>query len=226
MATHPYISGTGSLTQMIQHLKKSFPPTVNSETVKKLGLASNNESYLINAIQFIGIIDSEGKKTTRGLEVFSHHKDEEFQPAFKKLLDEAYSDLNELHGENKWSLSRDELVTYFRKADKTSDAIGQRQAGVFRAFASLAGYGEPEGKANAAKTKKPKEQKTAKSPKLTKKVEEASNSNTQTKQNKNNGSKSDVGLTVRIEINLPAGGTQETYDNIFKSIRANLLNGK
>ena len=32
------------------------------------------------------------------------------------------------------------------------------------------------------------------------------------------------GLTVRIEINLPAAGDRETYDNIFRSIRENLLN--
>ena len=34
----------------------------------------------------------------------------------------------------------------------------------------------------------------------------------------------DVGLTVRIEVNLPPAADQETYDRIFKSIRANLLN--
>lgn len=34
-----------------------------------------------------------------------------------------------------------------------------------------------------------------------------------------------VGLTVRIEINLPPGGDQATYGAIFKSIRENLLNG-
>lgn len=34
-----------------------------------------------------------------------------------------------------------------------------------------------------------------------------------------------VALTVRIEVNLPAQADQETYDRIFKSIRANLLNG-
>lgn len=32
-----------------------------------------------------------------------------------------------------------------------------------------------------------------------------------------------VGLTVRVEINLPAGGNKETYDAIFKSIRENLI---
>jgi hypothetical protein len=35
-----------------------------------------------------------------------------------------------------------------------------------------------------------------------------------------------VGLTVRIEINLPADGDQETYDRIFRSIRENLINAK
>jgi len=35
--------------------------------------------------------------------------------------------------------------------------------------------------------------------------------------------KQDMALTVRIEINLPAEGSQQTYDNIFKSIKANLF---
>lgn len=34
-----------------------------------------------------------------------------------------------------------------------------------------------------------------------------------------------VGLTVRIEVNLPASGDQATYDRIFRSIRENLING-
>ena len=38
------------------------------------------------------------------------------------------------------------------------------------------------------------------------------------------GSRRDFAMTVRIEINLPPNGTSETYDNIFKSIKANLLN--
>jgi len=33
-----------------------------------------------------------------------------------------------------------------------------------------------------------------------------------------------VGLTVRVEINLPPDGDQATYDRIFRSIRENLLN--
>jgi hypothetical protein len=63
MASHPYIAGAGNLTQMIGFLRKNFPATVNSDTVKKFGLAPKNESYVINALQFIGVIDEEGKRT-------------------------------------------------------------------------------------------------------------------------------------------------------------------
>ncbi|MEC9369661.1 MAG: DUF5343 domain-containing protein [Pseudomonadota bacterium] len=87
MATsHPYISGAGNIASMINHLRSSFPPTVTSDTVKKLGLAPNNESYVINALQFIGVIDEEGKKTAKATSVFSSHKDEEFSHEFEGLV--------------------------------------------------------------------------------------------------------------------------------------------
>lgn len=34
---------------------------------------------------------------------------------------------------------------------------------------------------------------------------------------------SDVGLTVRIEVNLPPGGDADTYDAIFASIKKHLM---
>ena len=37
------------------------------------------------------------------------------------------------------------------------------------------------------------------------------------------GGKKDMALTVRVEVNLPANASQDTYDAIFKSIRANLI---
>jgi hypothetical protein len=40
---------------MIGFLRKNFPATVTSDTVKKLGLASKNESYVINVLQFLGL---------------------------------------------------------------------------------------------------------------------------------------------------------------------------
>lgn len=228
MATsHPYISGAGNVTQMIQHLRKNFPANVTSETVKKLGLASNNESYVINALQFIGLIDEEGKKTEKGAEVLVHGNDT-FAKAFKELLQDAYVDLFELHGEDMWKLDRAGLVNYFRKADKTSEPIGGRQAALFRAFAGLAGYGEnAEPKASKGKMKTPRAAKAktrtrAQAAEGLVEVDEEEEENEGAGGNTKNRNK--MALTVRIEINLPAGGTKENYDDIFKSIKANLLN--
>ena len=131
MASHPYISGPGNISQMISYLRKNFPATVTSETVKKFGLASNNESYVINALQFLGLIDEEGKRTTEGHDILVL-SDDKFPAAFEGLVKKAYSDLFEIRGEDAWTMTKSELVGYFRTTDKTSEVIGGRQAGVFQ----------------------------------------------------------------------------------------------
>lgn len=223
MASHPYISGPGNITQMIGFLRKSFPATVTSDTVKKLGLASKNESYVINVLQFLGLIDEQGKRIDAGHVVMTKHDEAEFQSSFEAVVKSAYSDLFELRGDDAWSMNKDQLIGYFRNADKTSDIIGGRQAGVFIALRELAGH-----QTEASTSSKPKGTNTGKAKTPPKKVKPAeqkvSDEMTQdaltppTKQ-----PKGDMALTVRIEINLPAEGTQETYDAIFKSIRANLF---
>jgi hypothetical protein len=218
--SHPYISGAGNISQMITHLRKAFPQTVTSETVKKLGVASKNESYVINALQFIGIIDDEGKKTTEGGGVFSHHKDEEFSKEFAKLVEKSYSTLFELHGDNAWQLEIDELITFFRQSDQTSDAIGKRQANTFKIFAAVSGHGEIPAK-KASKSTNNSAKKAA--PKIQKKAAKAKPQ--QVDLPGTDGKQKNIGLTVRIEINLPSDGTKETYDNIFKSIKENLIDG-
>jgi hypothetical protein len=125
---------------MIGFLRKNFPPTVTSETVKKLGLASNNESYVINVLQFVGLIDEQGKRTDEGHAIMSKHDEAEFQTAFETMVKSAYSDLFNLHGDDVWTMTKDQLIGYFRSADKTSDIIGGRQAGVFMALRELAGH--------------------------------------------------------------------------------------
>ncbi|OWJ68469.1 hypothetical protein BWR60_03420 [Inquilinus limosus] len=209
---------------MIGFLRKNFPATVTSDTVKKLGLASKNESYVINVLQFLGLIDEQGKRTDAGHEVMTKHDESEFQSSFEDLVKKAYSDLFDLRGDDAWTMNKDQLIGYFRSADKTSDVIGSRQAGVFVALRELAGHvteqsqATPKTKANSAakpkgtgKKAKPVEQKTQDQV-----VDQPVSSPPLRPQ------KGDIALTVRIEINLPAEGTQEIYDAIFKSIKANL----
>jgi len=208
---------------MVGFLRKNFPATVTSDTVKKLGLASNNESYVINVLQFLGLIDEQGKRTDAGHAVMTKHDEAEFQSSFGAIVKSAYSDLFSLRGDDAWTMSRDQLIGYFRSADKTSDIIGGRQAGVFIALRELAGHQVEEPAGAKPKVAGAGKAKTAtKKPKLSEKktTDEVlqDRGTAPTKQ-----TRSDMALTVRVEINLPAEGTQETYDAIFKSIKANLF---
>ncbi|HEV7308813.1 DUF5343 domain-containing protein [Ensifer sp.] len=222
MASHPYISGPGNITQMIGFLRKNFPATISSETVKKYQVASNNESYVINALQFLGIIDEEGKRTNKGHEVLLLPQGQ-FEKAFASLVREAYADLFEIRGEDAWTLTKAELTAYFRTNDKTSEVIGSRQAGVFQAFSVLAGN---EQQVTPTKPRAPASNSNSKTTKLkpskTKQTDIVIEPVTVSVPG-HASSRRDMALTVRIEINLPAEGSQETYDNIFKSIKANLI---
>ena len=220
--THPYISGSGNIAQMVARLRKNFPPSVNAGTVKKFGLAPNNESYVINVLQFIGVIDSEGKKTSHATKIFSQ-KDEEFAQQFSALVKTAYSALFELHGDHAWELGNDELVTFFRQSDQTSEAIGKRQASTFKVLANLSGHGG----LPIARTPQPTKPTKKHTPTHTKKSRDPApkNPEAQTGSHVNPNLGSPLGLTVRVEINLPADGSKETYDSIFKSIKENLLGG-
>jgi hypothetical protein len=222
MASHPYISGPGNITQMIGYLRKNFPATVTAETVKKFSLAPNNESYVINALQFIGVIDEEGKRTSKGHDVFVL-SDDAFPKAFEGLITEAYKDLFDLRGMEAWKLNKAELVAFFRTTDKTSEVIGGRQAGVFQVFRALAGHEQPNESPSSNGSKKPKQAKQKTAGQKTPKVTEIKVAAAPAAEPNGKDGRRDMAMTVRIEINLPANGSKETYDAIFKSIRANLI---
>lgn len=230
---HPYTSGTAGVTKAVAHLRKSFPPVVTADTFKKLGIAPNNETYLINILRFLDIIDAEGKKNPNAGAVLVQHDEAEFQKGFAQIVETAYSALFELHGPNAWTLTTDQLISFFRNSDHTSDIVGRRQAGTFQVLAVLSG--KLDGATQKTTTSKVKKAESGISKKDTKKSTTAKISGSSPQQQhpavggtgKGGAAGSgEMALTVRIEINLPPGGDKETYDNIFKSIRENLLNGK
>ena len=223
---HPYVISSGPLIQVINHLRNSFPATVTADTLKKLGFAKKNESYVINTLRFIGVIDEEGIKTEKAGKVFTIHEDKAFHKAFSGLIDTAYSELFALHKDSAWGLDLDSLITFFRKTDQASALVGKKQANTFKTLAGLSGYGEllePKTRKRKATTKKEPQKKG--NQKLSAGKQAVAKQPLELPGHHPNISKNSIGLTVRVEINLPAEGDQETYDRIFKSIRENLLNG-
>lgn len=223
---HPYMGSKGPVIQLVTHLRSSFPATLDASTLKKLAIGPNSEGVLLNVLRFIGIIDENGKKTGAATNAFTLHEDSAFQSALSLLVKVGYSELFELHGEKAWNLDTNSLITFFRQHDQTSAITGKRQAVTFEALSSLCGYSEiPEvrGKAKPKTVAKADTTKQTSHPPpkpVTEKHKQAAPIATASVGRENN-----VGLTVRIEVNLPSDGNQETYDKIFKSIRENLLNG-
>ncbi len=234
---HPYMSGSGGITQLTTQLRRMFPATVTADTLKKLGIAPNNETYVLNILKFIGVLDPENKKTEAATTIFNQHNDNDFQERFSVLVGQAYHELFDLHGPDAWELSTDKLIAFFRNHDGTSDIVGKRQASTFQALARISGKAvdelEPAKSSGSGHTKAARKLTSAK---------KVSNSTATTASpppaptgsgapfpppapNGGAPNTGGMGLTVRIEINLPPGGNQDTYDAIFKSIRANLLNG-
>jgi hypothetical protein len=211
---HPYSPSPGGITAAITQFRNSFPPTVNAETLRSLAIAPKNESYVINVLRFIGAIDKDGKQTEKATNVF-FQADPEFQKGFEALIKTAYADLFVMYKDSTWDLAAEKLIAFFRSTDKTTGLVGKLQAATFQLLAGIAGHGTVPEPA-IQKLPKPKFPKA----KAEKKIRPTDGSQTDGKDQR------DVGLTVRIEVNLPPSGDQETYDKIFRSIRENLLNGK
>lgn len=220
-SSFPYISSGGPLVQAITQFRKSFPALVDASTLKKLGLASANESYLINILKFLKLIDDGGKKTDSAAKAFVLHKDEEFQKAFSEIVSKAYHELFELHKDEAWLLDDESLITFFRQSDQSTEIVGKRQAVTFKALSGIAGKREtsaPRATTGSRSTAKGLEQK-AKANKATGTKRNAPEVNAPPKSDR----ELPFGLTVRIEINLPSDGSQATYDRIFQSIKENLI---
>lgn len=222
--THPYIPSAGILVQTISQLRKMFPSKVDSETLKRLSLAPKNESVVINVLRFLDFIDEEGNKTTTATQVFQKHSEDAFSSALEKVVKDKYSELFSTMGEEAWETDRDSLIGFFRVHDETSALTAKRQAITFEALSALAGHGEvPTARvaSNNSGSKKAAKKKTSRS----KGTQDAPTAGASGDSPLNDKRKNDVGLTVRIEVNLPAQGDQETYDRIFASLKKNLLDG-
>jgi hypothetical protein len=226
--SYPYTPSGGPIVAIVQQLRRSFPATVDASTLKKLAIAPKNESYVLGVLRFIGVLDSEGKKTEQAGKVFLHHEETGFQKAFAELVKAAYTELFSLHGDAAWELDTDALISFFRHSAESTQIVGQRQANTFKTLSALTGHAEVQ----APRPKQPRSSDNAQTGKKESKpkqpgVAQTTAPPTNPPASEHNGhdlKANPFGLTVRIEVNLPASADQETYDRIFQSIRKNLIN--
>ncbi|MEI4484060.1 MULTISPECIES: DUF5343 domain-containing protein [unclassified Phyllobacterium] len=227
MPTYPYVASPGPMAKTVEHLRNRFPKELTSDTLKKLGVAPKNESYVINIIRFLGLIDENGKQIDEKSKAFHQSDDEAFAKEFQVLVRDAYAPLFDLQGEKAWTLSKAQLIQFFRSTDRSTQVVGTRQAGTFQLLAALSGFADmPTTRDTTSKKVAAHKTKTSSEASPTRTARPENVSSAASVPVAVSSTESRVGLTVRIEVNLPADGDQETYDAIFKSIRKNLIDGE
>lgn len=127
-------------------------------------------------------------------------------------------------GDQAVTAQRDDLTNWFRAADKTSELVGQRQASTFQTLAALAGRGDvPTARINSTKKTAAPPAAATKKAAAKKSTPPAGTSSGGSGGEHHHPNRPEVGLTVRIEVNLPPGGDTATYDAIFASIKKHLM---
>ncbi len=225
--SHPYVPSGGILQTAINQFRQSFPVKVDSETLKKLAVASGNENGVINVLKFLELIDDQNQRTEAGKELFTLHNDNEFSENLAKQIEKAYSELFELRSDGAWTADQDELISFFRRSDNTSAVVGKRQAITFQTLSSLSAKRSEEvaarGRYTGRKTTEAGNPKKASEKKD--KPDEKTYENKKTGKTDDQKNHSNIALTVRVEVNLPANASKDAYDHIFASIKKNLIDG-
>jgi len=205
---------------MLGQLRKTFPAVVTTEVLQKLGIAPNNESYVINILRFLELVDKDGKKVPENTKFFLDG-DPDFAEGLAVCVKSAYQGLFDLHNDVAWTLDKARLISYFRKSDESTELVGSRQANTFIALAQLAGKRVPDNGSTGS-------QKSTSRPAARRPIANSKAADIKTSPSphpvpaKSHGA---IGLNVRIELNLPTTDDPKVYDALFKSIRENLLNG-
>ncbi len=218
---YPYVSGGNNIIKIIAQLRNNFPANIDVDMVKRYMIAPKGESYIVGLLKFLDLIDDDGNRSSENRNIFLN-SDDDFQAGFAKIIKKAYAKLFDAYGEGAWQLDDAKLSVFFRQEDEATISVGKNKAMVFRVLAGIAGKRETKATAQVklsvpTKTNKPKQA----TPKINAPKSAPITTPTEKLQLTPSGN---FALSVRIEVNLPSDGTKETYDNIFKSIRENLIN--
>src|SRR4051794_7022996 len=60
---YPYVQSPGAIQKMFAQMRRAVPNTINAGTLKKLNIAPNNESYVLNTLRFLGFLGDDEKIT-------------------------------------------------------------------------------------------------------------------------------------------------------------------
>ena len=114
MATYPYCDSPQDLRKAIEKLQTgTFPAEIEDVTIKFWKVSPANKEGIIQVLNFLSFVDKEGKRTEKGMEVFSIQDTQIFDQQFGECVKSAYSELFRNSGDHTWFLKAYQLIDFF-----------------------------------------------------------------------------------------------------------------
>jgi len=196
---------------------------VDAGYLQRFNIAPKNESYVISVLRFLGLVDDDGNQISDVSDYF-FGSDDSFRAGLEANLRNAYRSLFDEMGEDALTAEQTALTHWFRQADKSSEVVGKRQAKTFQTLVALAGHGEvPRPRGQATQQGRAPDSASGRRTAASTPAKEATTKRRQVKVTADSSEGTGVGLSVRIEVNLPSDGDPATYDAIFASIKKHLM---
>jgi hypothetical protein len=206
-----YMPTVGKIPEMLDKIQNAGAPEVfNLDFLSDLGFTSSNDRSLIRVLKYLGMLDSAGRPQSSYREFLDHTKAKAVMAA---RLRAAYDDLF-LADKDAPSRGAGQLKGWFKTKTGSGDAVAEKMASTFKAFADYADWAAiPPTPAVAVSV----EDKSTAEPFQ---AEEKRKLPTTLHEGLNIGSS--LGLVYRLEIHLPDSQNIDTFRAIFRALREEL----
>jgi len=225
---HPYTTTVHGLDTLIHQLRLVLPVRLTPDTLRTWDIGRSNESSLLATLRYLGVLDGDRYTLPPARVAFGASTDEEFSSRFAAMVRSAYEQLFAEHGEAAWTLPREALVAFMRRADGSGVRIADQQAMTFQALARHAGMRERTTRVRSRPGRERQagrdEQRAAQAGELDAPPDPLANGDAVLNGvQPNGGDREQRSGKIEISINLPVTHDPRVYDGIFRSLREHLL---
>lgn len=204
----PYMPSVKNLHSILDAIQNAgAPEAFGLDFLQDLGFTSSNDRAAIKVLKFLGMLDAGGKPQASYREFMDHTRAKSVLAA--RMLG-AYDDLF-LADKKAHEKGTEALKGWFKTKTGASDAVAKKMATTFKSLATYADFADVEpAKDQVDEAPSDREDRTDESDKIP-------------PRGSGDESPPPLGLTYRIEINLPDTTNVDTYRAIFRAIREELM---
>ncbi|MDD5012615.1 MAG: DUF5343 domain-containing protein [Candidatus Nanoarchaeia archaeon] len=137
----PYLVAKPWILKAFEKFGKTRLDKIKRETIRNFNITSpGNESKLINAIKFLGIINDDGEINQEKYKIFSY-SEEKKKEELKKIIEESYKNL--FNDVDIQKMNFDDLKDYFTHKYNFSGVQAERASLIFIFLCDLSGINLP-----------------------------------------------------------------------------------